>query len=169
MIDLMVQARGLGRFDEGGRLAAAGRVREEALASLLAHPYFAAIPPKSLDRYDFPLTSLDDASPEDAAATLVAFMAEGVRLGFQHASEAPRELIVAGGGRHNPQIMAALQARLPVTVRPAEALGWRGDTIEAEAFAYLAARCARGLPISFPGTTGVAAPLTGGRIVQPRG
>ena len=50
---------------------------------------------------------------------------------------------------------------------PAEAVGWRGDSIEAEAFAYLAARTARGLPISFPGITGVAAPMAGGRIVRP--
>jgi len=54
-----------------------------------------------------------------------------------------------------------------VPVKTAEDYGWRGDSIEAEAFAYLAARTARGLPISFPGTTGVKAPMTGGRIVEP--
>ncbi len=58
--------------------------------------------------------------------------------------------------------MQALRDRTPVRVLPAEDAGWRGDSIEAEAFAYLAARTARGLPISFLGTTGVAVPMTGG-------
>lgn len=167
MIDLLVQARGAGRFDEGGRLAAAGRVDETVLKTLLAHAYFQAPPPKSLDRHDFPVSAVDSLSLEDAAATLVALTAEGVRLGLQGLGEAPHELIVTGGGRLNPEIMAALERRLPCPVRPAEAHDWRGDAIEAEAIAYLAARCLRGLPISFPATTGVAEPMTGGRIARP--
>ena len=167
MIDLMVQARGMGRYDVDGRLAAAGRVDAAALAALLAHPYFAAPAPKSLDRYDFPLDPVAALSSEDAAATLVAFTAEAVRLGLALASEPPEVLVVCGGGRANPQIMQALAACLPCRVVAAEAVGWRGDAIEAEAFAYLAARTLRGLPISFPGTTGAPRPLTGGRIVEP--
>ncbi len=167
MIDLLVQARGAGRFDDGGRLAASGRVDEGALNALLSHAYFAAPPPKSLDRHDFPMSDLDTLSIEDAAATLVAFTATGVARAFEHVREAPSSLIVSGGGRHNPQIMQALRERTPVRVLHAEDAGWRGDAIEAEAFAYLAARTARGLPISFPGTTGVASPMTGGRIVEP--
>ncbi|MDE2487121.1 MAG: anhydro-N-acetylmuramic acid kinase [Alphaproteobacteria bacterium] len=167
LIDLLVQARGAGRFDAGGRLAAAGRVDEPVLGALLAHPYFQAPPPKSLDRYDFPLNAVDGLSLEDAAATLVAFTAEGVRLALARLGETPHELIVTGGGRLNPEIMAALARRLACPVRPAEAHGWRGDAIEAEAIAYLAARCARGLPISFPKTTGVPEPMAGGRIVRP--
>jgi anhydro-N-acetylmuramic acid kinase len=167
MIDLLVQARGAGRFDEEGRLAAAGRVDEGVLQGLLAHPYFQAPPPKSLDRYDFSLEPLTALSLEDAAATLVAFTAEAVKLAFATMGETPTELIVAGGGRRNPEIMKALTARLPCPVTAAEAHGWRGDAIEAEAFAYLAARTARGLPISFPKTTGVPQPTAGGRIARP--
>ena len=63
--------------------------------------------------------------------------------------------------------MEAIRAVAPVEVLTAEDAGWRGDSIEAEAFAYLAARTARGLPISFPKTTGVPEPMTGGRIVAP--
>ena len=137
------------------------------LAALLSHPYFAEAAPKSLDRFDFPLTPLEGLSIEDAAATLVAFTAEGVRLAFDLMGQAPREVVVCGGGRRNPQIMQALAERLPCPVRDADALGWRGDAIEAEAFAYLAARTLKGLPISFPGTTGVPAPMTGGRIAAP--
>ena len=167
MIDLMVQGRGLGRYDVDGRLAAAGRVDGGVLAALLAHPYFAAPAPKSLDRYDLPLDPVAALSSEDAAATLVAFTAEAVRLGLGLAPEPPEVLVVCGGGRANPQIMQALAARLPCRVVAAEAVGWRGDAIEAEAFAYLAARTLGNLPISFPGTTGAPRPLTGGRIVEP--
>jgi anhydro-N-acetylmuramic acid kinase len=166
MIDLLVQARGAGRFDQDGRLAASGRADDAVLAGLLGHPYFSSPPPKSLDRYDFPLGVLDGLSIEDAAATLVAFTAAAVARAFEHAPEPPSRLIVTGGGRRNPQLMAALGARVPVPVTTAEAMGWRGDSIEAEAFAFLAARTARGMPISFPGTTGVAASLPGGRIVN---
>jgi anhydro-N-acetylmuramic acid kinase len=167
MIDLMVQARAAGRYDVGGRFASVGRVDSGVLAGLLAHPYFQAPPPKSLDRYDFSLEPLALLELEDAAATLVAFTAEVVRLGFELLEAAPREVIVTGGGRLNPEIMKALVARLPAPVRAAEDLGWRGDSIEAEAIAYLAARTANGLPISFPRTTAVAQPMAGGRIVQP--
>jgi anhydro-N-acetylmuramic acid kinase len=167
MIDLMVQARGAGRYDAGGKFASVGRVDPGVLAALLGHPYFRAPPPKSLDRYDFSLEPLDKLELEDAAATLVAFTAEAVRLGFEVMGQVPREVVVAGGGRLNPEIMKALAERLASPVRAAEDLGWRGDSIEAEAFAYLAARTAKGLPISFPKTTGVPNPMTGGRIVEP--
>ena len=166
MIDLMLQERGLGRFDENGRLAASGRVDQGILNQFLASSYFSGPAPKSLDRYDFPLDLVEPLSAEDAAATLVAFTAEAVIKAFDHGAR-PSALIVCGGGRHNPQIMKVLTERAPVPVRTAEDYGWRGDSIEAEAFAYLAARTAKGLPISFPGTTGVKAPMTGGRIVQP--
>ena len=167
MIDLMVQARGAGRFDDKGRYASVGRVNEGVLAGLLGHPYFKAPPPKSLDRFDFSLESAESLELEDAAATLVAFMAEAVRLGFAMMGQSPTELVVAGGGRHNPEIMKALAARLLMPVTTAEDHGWRGDFIEAEAFAYLAARTANRLPISFPKTTGVPRPMTGGKIVKP--
>ena len=167
MIDLLVQGRGAGRFDDKGRYASVGRVQDGVLSALLAHPYFQTPPPKSLDRFDFSLEPLARLELEDAAATLVAFMAEGVRLGFEMMGATPTEVIVCGGGRHNPEIMKALAARLPCPVRTSEDHGWRGDSIEAEAFAYLAARTARGLPISYPKTTGVPQPMPGGRIVQP--
>ncbi|KRA60227.1 anhydro-N-acetylmuramic acid kinase [Caulobacter sp. Root655] len=171
MIDLVVQARGAGRFDAGGALAKAGTVDQAVLAALLARPYFATRPPKSLDRFDFPIESVDGLSLEDAAATLTAFTVASVARAYDWlpAAERPKQLIVAGGGRHNGHMMQGLsQALAGVSeVVSADALGWRGDAIEAEAFAFLAARTARGLPISFPGTTGVASPMMGGRIVRP--
>ena len=167
MLDLLVQDRSGRRFDADGRLAASGRAHDDVLQGLLAHAYFRVKPPKSLDRYDFPLQPLAALSLEDAAATLVAFTAEAVQRAFDLVGERPAEVVVCGGGRRNPEIMRALTARLPCRVSDADALGWRGDAIEAEAFAYLAARTARGLPISFPSTTAAPRSLTGGRIVRP--
>ncbi|MFS0768536.1 anhydro-N-acetylmuramic acid kinase [Brevundimonas sp. 2P06AA] len=167
MVDLLVQSRMNKRMDEGGRLAAAGTVNSAVLDAYLAHPYFAATGPKSLDRFDFSLDPVAELSLEDAAATLTAFAAQAVALGVARCSEQPKEIVVCGGGRHNPVLLAAIRERVGVPVSTAEDKGWRGDSIEAEAFAFLAARCRLGLPISFPGTTGVPTPMTGGRIVEP--
>ncbi len=149
--------------DEGGKLAQRGRVHEDIIAVQLAHPYFIKPPPKSLDRMDFTADMTRNLSPADGAATLTAFTARAAAKSLEQFPEAPRDWIVCGGGRHNPVLMAALQSALPGTrIKAAEDLGWRGDFIEAEAFAYLAVRSLRGLPFSFPKTTGVPRPMTGG-------
>ncbi|MFL0415851.1 anhydro-N-acetylmuramic acid kinase, partial [Sphingomonas sp. 179-A 2A2 NHS] len=166
LIDLMVQSRGAGRYDDGGRLAAAGCIDRAVLSRLLGSGYFRQTGPRSLDRYDFPIDAVADLSIEDAAATLVAFTAEAVACGATELPETPRRWIVCGGGRHNPTLMRALDVRLG-GVESCDTSGLRGDFIEAEAFAYLAARSVRGLPISFPATTGVPHPITGGRRWDP--
>jgi anhydro-N-acetylmuramic acid kinase len=168
MIDLWVQAHTDMRYDLDGELASAGRVSEAIVSDYLSHPYFAAKGPRSLDRLDFFLAPVEDLSLEDGAATLTAFAAEAVARGVTARSDQPAMLIACGGGRLNPVLMGAIRARLPMEVRMAEDVGWRGDSIEAEAFAYLAARTMRGLPISFPATTGVPRPMIGGRIVAPQ-
>lgn len=168
MIDLWVQARTDRRFDEGGALAAAGRTDPAALKAYLGHRYFSAPGPKSLDRYDFDFAPVEHLSLEDGAATLTAFAAEAVALALAGADPAPASLIVSGGGRLNPVLLDAIRARVSARVLDADSLGWRGDAIEAEAFAYLAARALRGLPISFPGTTGAPSPMTGGRLIRPQ-
>jgi anhydro-N-acetylmuramic acid kinase len=167
MLDLLVQSRGRGRFDADGALARAGRVDEVVLEGYLADPYFHRSGPKSLDRFDFALDPVGSLSLEDAAATLTAFAAESATRGLRALAELPLRLVVTGGGRHNPALMQAIRERLPFPLLSAEDVHWRGDSIEAEAFAFLAARCLHGLPISFPRTTGIAEPMTGGRIVQP--
>jgi anhydro-N-acetylmuramic acid kinase len=167
MIDMLVQARTGARCDEDGALARAGRVDEAVLAAYFSDPYFAALGPKSLDRHDFSLAPVAGLSLEDAAATLTAFAAGAVAHSLRASKPRPERVIVCGGGRRNPALMDAIRARLDVPVEPAEAVGWRGDSIEAEAFAYLAARTVRGLPISFPSTTGAPGPLAGGRLARP--
>ena len=154
--------------DLDGALARRGTVQESVVAAYLDHPYFDTVGPKSLDRFDFSLDLVADLSLEDGAATLTAFAADAVALGLRGLAAVPSRLIVCGGGRSNPVLMRAIAARVPMPVVTAEALGWRGDAIEAEAFAYLAARTVTGLPISFPGTTGVPDAMTGGRLATPR-
>ena len=167
LIDLMVQARGAGRYDDGGRLAAAGRVDADALGRLLDSPYFTVDGAKSLDRYDFPLDAVAALGIEDAAATLTAFTARAVALGAVRLPAPPTRWLVCGGGRHNPALMKSLRDELGAC-DSVDDHGLRGDFIEAEAFAYLAARSVRGLPITFPATTGAPAPMTGGTLHHPR-
>lgn len=168
MIDLLVQARGVGRYDDGGRLAATGSVDQAALAALLDSDYFGRRGPKALDRYDFSIDVVADLSTQDAVATLTAFTVEALHLAARELPEPPDLWLVCGGGRHNPTLMGALRERIG-DVRSIDDFGLRGDFIEAEAMAFLAARSARGLPITFPGTTGVAVPATGGRRFEPSG
>ncbi len=150
-------------FDLDGRLAKAGQVSQEALAALLSHDYFAAPPPKSLDRNSFDVTPVQRLSLEDGAATLTAFTVEAVARALPWLPQAPRRWLVTGGGRRNPALMEALAVRLGAAVEPVEAVGWNGDALEAQAFGYLAVRALEGWPLSLPGTTGVGEPMTGGR------
>ncbi len=150
--------------DRDGALARAGRVDGAALAKLLDHPYFAAKPPKSLDRDAFDLSPVAALGAADGAATLTAFAAAAVALAVPHFPERPRRWIATGGGRRNPALLAALRERLEAPVDTAESAGWDGDALEAQAFAYLALRSVKGLPLSLPTTTGVARPTTGGRF-----
>lgn len=162
LIDDWVARRGKTGFDEGGRLAKAGKVDTEALQRLLDHPYFAAPAPKSLDRNAFDPAPVESLALEDGAATLTAFTVESVARALSLLPAPPRRWLVTGGGRHNPVLMDSLASRLEVAVEPVEAVGWNGDALEAQAFAYLAVRSLEGWPLSLPGTTGVAEPITGG-------
>jgi anhydro-N-acetylmuramic acid kinase len=154
-------------FDEGGAFAATGRVDEGVLRAMLDNPFFAAPPPKSLDRADFTIGPVRGLSPADGAATLTAFTAVSVSLGLRLLPERPKRLIVAGGGRHNGALMHMISEACAIEAEPIEAFGWNGDATEAEGFAYMAVRALRGLPISFPGTTGAPEPLTGGQVNRP--
>ncbi|MFY0633014.1 MAG: anhydro-N-acetylmuramic acid kinase [Vannielia sp.] len=168
--DLMGARRGL-PYDEGGALAAEGAVDEAILARFAEHRYFCKLPPKSLDRDDFAALSQEVAglSDADAAATLTAAVAASVALAQEHFPAAPARVLVTGGGRKNPVMMAMIAEGLGCPVEPVEAVGLDGDMLEAQAFAYLAVRVAKGLPTSWPGTTGVRAAVGGGVISEPSG
>ncbi len=146
-------------LDRDARLALAGTVNRQALATLLSHPFFTAPPPKSLDRGAFSLEALSKLSPEDGAATLTAFTIAGIAAAARHFPAPPRAWVIAGGGTHNPHMIEGLRRVLGPDMMTAEVAGFSADFMEAQAFAYLAARRLKSLPSSFPGTTGRRNPL----------
>jgi len=150
--------------DLDGALALAGKPDAGLVENFLAHPFFAQCPPKSLDRDDFLRFRPDGLTAEDGAATLTAMTAAAIAGSARHFPAPVRRWLVTGGGRHNPALMAALGALLDAPLQPVEAVGWNGDALEAQAFAYLAERSRLGLPLSLPGTTGTPHPVSGGRL-----
>lgn len=162
MIDDWIMKRTGATRDEDGNLAAKGTVHEDYVSAYLRHNYFAAPAPKSLDRNAFDVSMVEPLSTEDGAATLTAFTAAAIAKSREHLPEEPQLWVIAGGGRRNRTLMAMLAGLVHNAVVPAEALGIDGDSVEAEAWAYLAVRSLERLPITYPGTTGVGMPLTGG-------
>jgi anhydro-N-acetylmuramic acid kinase len=166
--DLLQERLGL-EFDEDGHIASRGVVETGALELFLAEPYFSKIPPKSLDRNDFSemIGLVRELSDADATATLTAMCAASVAKGMEHCPESPSMVLVTGGGRNNTVLMQMLTVSLGCPVKRAEEVGLDGDMLEAQAFAYLAVRVARGLPTSGPNTTGVQACVGGGVLSIP--
>ncbi len=159
----------IGRLmDEDGRIAAAGQVDYLALITMMANPYFQKLAPKSLDRNAFDTSPVEQMPIEDAAATLMAFTTETICLGLeqaeQRAGKAAKMVVVCGGGQNNPAMMTQLAGALECPVKLARDLGWDGDALEAQAFAYLAVRHLKDMPLTYPGTTGVSAPMKGGEL-----
>lgn len=171
LIDDFMRARTGSPLDRDGDQAARGRVDEGFIARVLAHPFFDHGCPKSLDRNAFAFANigLPDFSVADGAATLSALTAAAVKRIVPHLPQPPRAWIVAGGGARNPTLMRMLAERLaPASVETADAAGWSSQSLEAQAFAYLAVRTLNGLPITFPHTTGIQRPMTGGVVASPR-
>ncbi len=153
-------------FDKDGNVAATGTVDKGILKTLLEHSYFLEKPPKSLDRHTFDVLPIKRLDVPDAIATLTAFTAETVAIGLLLCPEKPSKLVVSGGGRHNSFLINIIRKRVKFPVVNAEECGLRGDSLEAEAFAYLAVRSLYGYSLTLPETTGVSRPLTGGRLNQ---
>lgn len=173
LIDDFFRARTGATRDQDGAAAAAGRVDEAALERLLAHPFFSQPFPKSLDRNDFrewvaTQAGLADKSLQDGAATLTMLTVATVARIVNVLPRAPRSWIVAGGGARNPTLLRMLAQKLaPASVKTADQVGLSADALEAQAFAFLAVRSLKGMPLTFPTTTGAPKPMTGGVLVRP--
>lgn len=141
-------------YDDGGQLAKMGVVDTKILRSYMQHPFFAEKPPKSLDRNAFYLGMVQDLPAHDQLATLTQFTVEAILAAAKHYPSLPECTYVAGGGRHNDYMMNLLKAELGSAIKSIDDLGLDGDALEAQAFAYLAARVLYELPITFPNTTG---------------
>lgn len=148
-------------YDRDGKIAETGKLANALIEEYLQHPYFEQLPPKSLDRGEFSLETIKHLSTEDGAATLTQFTAEAVFKAQEHFPDRPKRWLITGGGRHNPTMMAAIRSLLE-HITTVENVGWRGDFLEAEAFAFLAVRSLRKMPLSLPSTTGANRAVTGG-------
>jgi anhydro-N-acetylmuramic acid kinase len=172
LIDDFVRLRTGQPHDDEGSVAAAGTPDEAALTRVLAHPFFAKRPPKSLDRNAFrhwvaEEGRLAEKSTQDGAATITALTAASVAGAIRLLPQPPQSWIAAGGGTRNPTLMRMLRERLaPAHVDTAADVGWSADALEAQAFGFLAVRSLKGLPITFPSTTGAPRPLSGGILAK---
>ncbi len=167
MDDLMLQREGAA-FDDDGRLAASGTPDLQVVRAFFADPFFRQEGPKSLDRYSFSAPDLSHLDTADAMATLAQLTIRSVVSAVADLPETPNALFVAGGGVRNAFIMGELARQLPCSVAPLDTLGASAAMLEAEAFAYLAVRHMRGLPTSYPSTTGVSRSIVGGKLVHPQ-
>ena len=168
LIDDWVKRKTGESHDKDGALASQGQVEEMIVSKYLSEPFFHAPGPKSLDRNAFSLDLLDGLSTEDGAATLSDFTARAIASARVLVPEPPELWIICGGGRRNTTLMSMIAGLVEEAVVPAEAVGFNGDSVEAEAWAYLAVRSLKGLAISFPGTTGVPKPMAGGVLAKPK-
>ena len=153
-------------YDKNGALALKGKPHQPTVNKFLALPFFAKKPPKSLDRYDFRIEDFPILSIEDGAATAAEITAQGIARSAKYFRQEIKKWYITGGGRKNLYIMQRLQTLLKGSVEPIEALGVNGDMVEAQAFAYLAMRSLKNLPLSLPSTTGVSRPITGGALYR---
>ena len=167
-LDQWMKRRTGKRMDKHGRASAAGTPDTARVRRWLDGPFFRRPVPRAADRYDFvELAALDGLSVEDGAATLARFTAESVARTLSEWGRRVAGIVVCGGGRRNPAMLAMIAEATGAHVVAAEGLGWDGDALEAQAFAFLAARSLRGLPLSWPGTTGVCEPVSGGVVAWP--
>jgi anhydro-N-acetylmuramic acid kinase len=154
-------------FDDKGLLARAGDIDIHVLSRLLKNPYFERSPPKSLDRNDFSIEPVLALNAADGAATLLEFSCAAIAMAERHFPSPVERWLVTGGGRKNEYMLERIEELVKKPVMLVDELGWDGDAVEAQAFAYLAVRTMNGLPITFPNITGVDRPRVGGEIYKP--
>jgi anhydro-N-acetylmuramic acid kinase len=158
------------RFDAEGNWGASGTPNPTLLRECLEDPFFSTPPPRSTGREHFHLDWLRDRpalfglSGADVQATLRCLTAESIALALRAWSPDARRVIVCGGGRRNLRLMRELADRLPCPVETSEAFGIDGDSLEAAAFAWLAARCLALEPGNEPAVTGARGPRVLGAV-----
>jgi len=167
-LDELMMSRSGKPMDEGGAVASSGKADEKLAAAALEHPFFARPPPKSLDRADFARFDFKTLALPDALATAAEIVTAAIALSRKYLPKEPKRWIIAGGGARNPALVKLLREKLvPARVQTAEEIGWQSSAVEAQAFAFLAVRSMKSLPLSFPKTTGVPSPMAGGVLVKP--
>lgn len=169
LIDQWLQREAGIPYDQNGRIASEGGIIEDLSARYLSSEFFARTTPKSLDRFDFAVPASEDGELSDVTRTLCHVTAAAIARSRDHLPVSPKLWIVAGGGRRHPFIMSDLRDAVgdEADVVLAEDCGFDGDAMEAEAWAYLAVRSLKGLPLTFPTTTGCRKAVSGGLLSNP--
>lgn len=170
LIDQWVDANAGVPYDQGGLIASEGQIDHDLAGTYLSQPFFTDKRRRSLDRNDFLPPAGHQVELADGARTLAYVAAASIIQSSKHLPEPPGLYVVCGGGRLNEVLMADLRelaGERDARVATAEEAGLDGDAMEAEAWAYLAVRSMKGLPLTFPGTTGVPSPMKGGLVASP--
>lgn len=168
LIDKILQLKSKNKiqFDKNGSIAYTGRVDKNILDSYLNDPYYESLPPKSLDVNDFNISPLRSLSTEDSVATMSDLTSVTIINSLNFFSTKPNEIILCGGGRKNRYIFERIKKLGNILTNNIDKYKVNGDFIESQAFAYLAVRSFLKKPISFPETTGVSKPCTGGDLIE---
>ena len=168
LIDKILQLKSDNKiqFDKNGSIAFKGKIDKITLDTYLDDPYYESLPPKSLDVNDFNLSSLRGINTENAVTTLSELTALTIVNALHFFTLKPKEIILSGGGRKNKYILDRIKKISKISTNKIDDYKINGDFIESQAFAYLAIRSFLNKPISFPGTTGVSEPKTGGDIIK---
>ncbi|MEJ2292688.1 MAG: anhydro-N-acetylmuramic acid kinase [Deinococcales bacterium] len=175
LIDEAMEAAFGRAYDEGGRVAASGRVLEDALARLLDEPYFALPAPKTTGRELFTLPwalergGLEGAAPEDLVATLTALSAASIAEAYRREvlPSGLDEVLVAGGGARNATLLRMLRERLPVPLRSFRDAGYEDKDRETLAMAVMGYMAVHGEPNVLPAATGARHPVVAGKVCRP--
>jgi anhydro-N-acetylmuramic acid kinase len=163
---LQVKSNNKTQFDKDGMIAFSGNINKNILDIYLNDPYYKSLPPKSLDVNDFNLSPLKSLSLEDSVATLAELTSLTSVNALNFFNLKPQEIILCGGGRKNKYIFQRIKKLSNIPTNSIDDYKINGDFIESQAFAYLAIRSFLKKPISFPETTGVSRPVTGGDIIK---
>ena len=157
-------------FDRDGTIAAKGTPVEAEIKKFLQHDFFKTYPPKSIDRnkFSFQYNELINKkySVYNIMATLAEFTIETITRSFQLLPKKIKSLLITGGGCRNVHLMNRLRDKLQLRIYNEKQLRIDFDYIEAELIAYLSARSIYKLPFTFPSTTGVSKPLSGGKLFK---
>ena len=176
LMDAWIQQRLERGYDEQGRWAATGNVRQDLLAQTLSDPWFTAPPPKSTGKDDFNLAWLaahtgktgNPCRDEDIQATLLELTAVSIAEAISAYAPGTGELLASGGGTHNTVLMRRLQSLLPgIAVKSTGDYGVNPDAVEAVTFAWLARQRLDNIPANLPSVTGAGRAAVLGAVCEP--
>ena len=172
LIDSWVRNNSNKKFDENGNLALSG-TKNEIIFEQAQELYLnsESKDKRSYDTNDFDISFARGLTLEDGAATLTDFTASiiGQELTYiiKNSYQKIKEVLICGGGRKNKVLLKKIKENLSsnISLKLIDDYNVNGDFVESQAFAYLAVRTVKNLPISFPGTTGCKHPSLGGRYI----